>query len=147
MRCTNCKLCQFSSVQAQPNVIRKDENDSPNLYFVGMHPDSGDALDGKVYSTSSLGSFFRMIMNGMGINSYRIFSVVRCVPYDTQYPEVFSGEFSTPPTVTERNPDQEEIKACQHYVLRNILATNPKVIAPMGEEAFHWIMQDSSIDF
>lgn len=109
--CTRCKLCS-----GRTNIVFGEGNPHAELVFVGEGPGKDEDLEGRPFVGRAGQLLTDIIVKGMQIRREDVYicNVVKCRP-----PE-------------NRNPEPDEIAACEPFLLRQLRAINPKVIVALG---------------
>lgn len=112
-RCKDCKLCEVSKIPCDPKG-----SENPMIYFVGEAPGPQEDESGVPF-IGPAGKYLHNLINQYGLNenNCRFWNLVRCFPRNEK---------------GFRAPDEEEINACNHYLIDDILKTNPRVIVTLG---------------
>lgn len=112
--CQRCKLCQ-----GRTNIVFGVGNPQARLMFVGEGPGRDEDLKGEPFVGRAGQLLTEIITKGMKVRREDVYiaNVVKCRP-----PE-------------NRNPEPDEIAACQPFLLRQIDSVGPKVIVALGKFA------------
>lgn len=112
-RCKDCKLFEVSKIPCNPKGIER-----PMIYFVGEAPGPQEDEVGTPF-IGPAGKYLHNLINQCGLNenNCRFWNLVRCFPRNEK---------------GFRAPNEEEIDKCNHYLLDDIIKTNPKVIVTLG---------------
>lgn len=77
----------------------------------------------------------------VGITDYEMWSVVRCIPYATEYTD--DKDKSIEPTIkvgcAERLPEKDEVEACKPYLEMGIFKRKPKLLVTVGGNALEFM--------
>ena len=117
----NCQKCPLS--QNRTKFVFGVGNSNADLLFVGEGPGQEEDLKGKPF-VGRAGHLLDKILAAIQMtrNEVYICNMVKCRP-----PE-------------NRNPQQEEIDACFHYLETQIQMVNPKLIVALGRIAAHALL-------
>jgi uracil-DNA glycosylase family 4 len=109
--CTRCKLHRLGRRQ----IVYGVGNPEAALMFVGEAPGRDEDLQGEPF-VGRAGQLLTRMIEAMGFAREQVYiaNVIKCRP-----PE-------------NRNPEPDEIAACQPFLLRQIEAVRPKVIVALG---------------
>jgi DNA polymerase len=112
--CTRCKLCTLGRSQ----VVFGVGNPKARLMFVGEAPGEDEDKKGEPF-VGRAGQLLTKIIEaiGMGREQVYIANVIKCRPPNN------------------RNPEPDEVEACEPYLFRQIEVIRPKVIVPLGKFA------------
>ena len=108
--CTNCKLHQGRKL-AVPGEGPPDAE----LMFIGEGPGFHENEQGRPF-VGAAGNFLEELLGAIGLSREEVFitNIVKCRPPGN------------------RDPQPEEIEACESYLERQILSIDPKVIVTLG---------------
>ncbi len=108
--CTDCKLHQGRKL-AVPGEGPPDAE----LMFVGEGPGFHENEQGRPF-VGAAGNFLEELLGAIGLSREQVFitNIVKCRPPGN------------------RDPQAEEIEACENYLERQIRSLNPKVIVTLG---------------
>jgi len=111
--CTRCKLCR-----SRTHIVFGDGNEGADLVFVGEGPGHDEDVQGLPF-VGRAGRLLDQMIQAMGLERRAVYicNVVKCRP-----PE-------------NRTPEKDEVAACSPFLLRQILAIQPKVIVCLGSVA------------
>jgi DNA polymerase len=111
--CTRCKLCR-----SRTHIVFGDGNEKAELLFVGEGPGHDEDVQGLPF-VGRAGKLLTQMIEAMGLERRAVYicNVVKCRP-----PE-------------NRTPERDEVAACSPFLLRQILAIQPKVIVCLGSVA------------
>jgi len=121
--CRRCKLCS-----GRTHIVFGVGNARANLMFVGEGPGEDEDRKGEPFVGRAGQLLTEIITRGMGLarNDVYIANVVKCRPPGN------------------RNPEPDEIAACQPFLLAQIDAIDPKVIVALGKFAAQTLLQTST---
>ncbi|MBP9742261.1 MAG: uracil-DNA glycosylase [Burkholderiales bacterium] len=112
--CVLCKLCK-----TRTNVVIERGSRNAPFMFVGEGPGEDEDLQGLPFVGRS-GQLLDKMIAAMGLNKESdvyICNIVKCRP------------------PSNRNPEEEEIAACNHYLRSQIAMVKPKIILTLGRFA------------
>jgi len=111
--CTRCKLCR-----SRTHIVFGDGYEKAELVFVGEGPGHDEDVQGLPF-VGRAGKLLTQMIEAMGLERRAVYicNVVKCRP-----PE-------------NRTPERAEVAACSPFLLRQILAIQPKVIVCLGSVA------------
>jgi uracil-DNA glycosylase family 4 len=109
--CTRCKLCGLGRKQ----IVFGVGNPNADLMFVGEAPGRDEDLQGEPFVGRS-GQKLTQIIEAIGLKREDVYiaNVIKCRP-----PE-------------NRNPEPDEVAACEQFLFRQIDHIKPKVIVALG---------------
>jgi uracil-DNA glycosylase len=112
--CTRCKLCTLGRSQ----VVFGVGNPKARLMFVGEAPGEEEDKRGEPF-VGRAGQLLTKIVEAIGLGRDQVYiaNVIKCRPPGN------------------RNPENDEVAACEPFLFRQIDAINPKVIVPLGKFA------------
>lgn len=108
--CTKCALHH-----SRKNAVPGEGPDNAEIMFIGEGPGFHENEQGRPF-VGAAGKFLEELLASIGLTREEVFiaNVVKCRPPGN------------------RDPQQEELDACNQYLERQILAINPKVIVTLG---------------
>lgn len=108
--CRRCKLCS-----TRKNIVFGTGNPKASLLFVGEAPGEDEDLQGKPF-VGRAGQLLTKMINAMGFDREEVFiaNIIKCRPPGN------------------RNPQPDEIAACQPFLFKQIQAIRPKIICALG---------------
>lgn len=108
--CTKCTLHQ-----SRTNAVPGEGPDNAQIMFIGEGPGFHEDQSGRPFVGAS-GNFLTELIESIGLKREDVFiaNVVKCRPPGN------------------RDPEPEEIQACQDYLDRQIELINPKVVVTLG---------------
>jgi len=120
-----CTACRLSEGRTQ--VVFGMGDPAAELMFVGEGPGAEEDRQGLPFVGRSGKLLDRLMAEEMGLTreSAYIANVVKCRP-----PE-------------NRNPEPDEIAACEPFLMRQIDAVRPKVIVALGKFAAHTLLRSA----
>ncbi len=114
----NCTRCKLSEGRA--NIVFGSGNPNARLMFVGEGPGADEDAQGLPFVGRAGKKLTEIIEKGIGLNREKdvyICNIVKCRPPGN------------------RDPEKDEIEACQPFLLKQIEAIRPKVIVALGRPA------------
>jgi uracil-DNA glycosylase len=117
--CTRCKLHR-----TRKNIVFGDGNPKAELVFVGEGPGADEDEQGLPF-VGRAGKLLTQMIEAMGLQRKDVYicNVVKCRP-----PE-------------NRQPEEDEVRECSPYLLRQIDIISPKVIVCLGATAAKTILE------
>jgi uracil-DNA glycosylase family 4 len=124
-RICQCQRCPLSN--SRKNAVPGEGNRNADLMFVGEAPGRDEDMQGKPF-IGRAGQLLTRIIKAMNYERGDVYitNVVKC----------------RPPKNREPNPD--EIEACQAYLLEQIDLIDPRVIVTLGNVAAHFFIPSRS---
>lgn len=121
--CTQCNL-HYSRVNAVPGEGPVDAQ----IMFIGEGPGFHENQQGRPF-VGAAGRFLEELLNGIGLKRTDVFitNIVKCRPPGN------------------RDPEPQEIEACNQYLERQIHAINPKVIVTLGRYSMNRFLPNAKI--
>ncbi len=113
--CTRCKLSE-----GRKNIVFGSGNPNADLVFVGEGPGADEDEQGLPFVGRAGKKLTEIIEKGMNLNREKdtyICNIVKCRPPGN------------------RDPEKEEIEACNPFLIQQLKAINPKVIVALGKPA------------
>jgi DNA polymerase len=109
--CTRCKLCRLGRKQ----IVFGVGNPTADLMFVGEAPGRDEDLQGEPFVGRS-GQKLTQIIEAIGLKREDVYiaNVIKCRPPDN------------------RNPEPDEVEACEQFLFRQVDFIKPKVIVALG---------------
>jgi DNA polymerase len=113
--CTRCKLCQ-----GRTHVVFGEGNPNADLVFVGEGPGADEDAQGRPF-VGRAGKLLDKMIVEVGLQREDVFicNVVKCRPPDN------------------RDPELDEMDACEPFLKGQIALIQPKVIVTLGRFATH----------
>ena len=120
--CRRCKLCT-----GRKNIVFGVGNPRAELVFVGEGPGEQEDLQGVPF-VGPAGELLTKMIGAMGFSRDQVYicNVVKCRPPGN------------------RNPEPDEINACEPFLRSQLLALQPKVIVALGKFAAQTLLRDST---
>ncbi len=117
--CQRCKLAR-----GRQNIVFGQGNPAAQLMFVGEAPGADEDVQGLAF-VGKAGQLLTRIIEAMELKREDVFiaNIIKCRP-----PE-------------NRNPEPDEILACQPFLESQIRAINPKVIVALGKFSAQWLLK------
>lgn len=108
--CENCKLCS-----TRTNVVFGSGNPNASLVFVGEAPGEQEDIQGLPF-VGRAGQLLTKMIEAMGLKREDVYicNVIKCRP------------------PKNRNPEADEIAACEPYLIKQLEMMQPKVIVGLG---------------
>ena len=112
--CTRCKLCTLGRSQ----IVFGVGNPKARLMFVGEAPGEEEDKRGEPF-VGRAGQLLTKIIEAIGLTRDQVYiaNVIKCRPPNN------------------RNPEPDEVAACEPFLFRQIDVIQPKVIVPLGKFA------------
>jgi len=112
--CTRCKLCTLGRTQ----VVFGVGTPKARLMFVGEAPGEDEDTKGEPF-VGRAGQLLTKIIESIGLSREQVYiaNVIKCRP------------------PSNRNPEPDEVAACEPFLFRQIDVIRPKVIVPLGKFA------------
>ncbi len=117
--CQRCKLAR-----GRRNIVFGQGNPQARLMFVGEAPGYEEDAQGLAF-VGKAGQLLTRIIEAMGLSRDEVYiaNVIKCRP-----PE-------------NRNPEPDEIVACQPFLQKQIASIRPQVIVGLGKFAGQWLLK------
>ncbi len=121
--CRRCKLCQ-----GRTNIVFGVGNPKAELMFIGEGPGRDEDLKGEPFVGRAGQLLTEIITKGMKMRRDEVYiaNVVKCRP-----PE-------------NRNPEPDEITACQPFLVKQVELVNPRIIVALGTFAAQTLLQSKT---
>lgn len=118
----DCRRCQLGGTRT--NLVFGVGNEQSEIVFVGEAPGRDEDLKGEPF-VGEAGQLLTKIIQAMGLAREDVYicNVLKCRPPNN------------------RNPQPEEIEACQPFLLRQLQAISPKIIIALGTFAAQTLLQ------
>jgi uracil-DNA glycosylase family 4 len=119
--CRRCKLCK-----GRTNVVFGVGNPNARLMFIGEGPGEDEDRKGEPFVGKAGGLLTDIITKGMGLQRSDVYiaNVVKCRPPNN------------------RDPEPDEIVACEPFLKRQVALVNPEVIVSLGKFATQVLLGD-----
>lgn len=120
--CTRCKLCQ-----GRNNIVFGAGNEQAQLVFVGEGPGAEEDKQGVPF-VGRAGQLLTKMIEAMGYSREQVYicNVVKCRP-----PE-------------NRDPEADEVLACEPFLKAQLAAIRPKVIVGLGRVACQTLLKTTT---
>ena len=117
--CQKCKLCS-----TRKHIVVGEGNLTADLMFVGEAPGANEDEEGRPF-IGKAGDLLDKIIAAMGFDRWDVYitNVIKCRP-----PE-------------NRDPEPDEIEACNSYLDQQITLIKPKIIVALGKFASQYLTQ------
>lgn len=124
----NCKKCDLYKTRINP-VVGYGSIDA-NILFIGEAPGRNEDLQGKPF-VGKAGAILDEMIQSIGLNRDEVFiaNIIKCRP------------------PKNRNPLNNEIKACTEYLDKQIKIIKPKIIVPLGNFASKYIFKKFNLKY
>jgi len=121
--CTRCKLNE-----GRNNIVFGEGNPDARIVFVGEGPGRDEDMQGRPF-VGRAGKLLTKIINAMGLKRSDVYicNVVKCRP------------------PKNRNPEADEVAACEPFLLRQIRSIQPEVIICLGSVATGLLLKMKNI--
>ncbi len=118
--CTRCKL-----YSGRKNIVFGEGNPKAVLVFVGEGPGQEEDQQGRPFVGVAGQLLTDIIVKGMKVKREDVYicNIVKCRPPDN------------------RNPDPDEIEACEPFLKKQLAAINPAVIVALGNTAVKTLLK------
>ncbi|PTL77343.1 uracil-DNA glycosylase [Vitiosangium sp. GDMCC 1.1324] len=120
--CRRCKLCT-----GRKNIVFGSGNPRAELVFVGEGPGADEDVQGVPF-VGAAGQLLTKMIEAMGYRRDDVYicNVVKCRPPNN------------------RNPEPDEVTACEPFLRSQLKAVQPKVIVALGKFAAQTLLRDST---
>ncbi|MBI5787842.1 MAG: uracil-DNA glycosylase [Candidatus Schekmanbacteria bacterium] len=118
----DCRRCKLAA--GRKNIVFGDGNPSARLVFVGEGPGADEDIQGLPF-VGRAGQLLTKIIEAIGLQRSDVYicNIVKCRP-----PE-------------NRNPEADEIIACEPFLLGQLQVIRPALICALGTFAAHTLLQ------
>jgi DNA polymerase len=118
--CTRCKLCK-----GRKNIVFGEGDPDAVLVFVGEGPGQEEDQQGRPFVGAAGQLLTDIIVKGMKLNREDVYicNIVKCRPPDN------------------RNPEPDEIEACEPFLVKQLQAIRPKMIIALGNVAVKTLLK------
>jgi DNA polymerase len=118
--CTRCKLCTLGRSQ----IVFGVGNPQARLMFVGEAPGEDEDKKGEPF-VGRAGQLLTKIIEAIGLTREQVYiaNVIKCRPPNN------------------RNPETDEVSACEPFLFRQVDVIQPKVIVPLGKFAAQCLLK------
>lgn len=119
LACTACRLCE-----KRTRVVFGAGDPDAKVMFVGEGPGHDEDLQGVPF-VGKAGHLLTQIIDAMGLARDRVYiaNTVKCRPPGN------------------RNPHEDELLACRHFLLGQVAAVEPQVIVLLGKVAMQAVLE------
>ncbi len=120
--CRRCKLCQ-----GRTKLVFGVGNPQAELVFVGEGPGADEDLQGEPF-VGRAGQLLTKMIEAMGFQRSQVYicNVVKCRPPNN------------------RNPEPDEIAACEPFLKAQLASLRPKVVVALGKFAAQTLLRDAT---
>jgi uracil-DNA glycosylase len=120
--CSRCKLCK-----GRTQIVFGTGNPKAELVFVGEGPGADEDAQGVPF-VGKAGQLLTKMIEAMGFSRDDVYicNVVKCRPPNN------------------RNPEPDEIAACEPFLIAQLHSIQPKVIVALGKFAAQTLLRDST---
>ena len=117
--CTRCKLHQH-----RRHIVFGTGNPAAQLVFVGEGPGGEEDVQGKPF-VGRAGQLLTKIINSIDLAREEVYiaNIIKCRPPNN------------------RNPEPDEIKACEPFLIKQLDAIKPKIICALGTFAAQTLLE------
>ena len=117
--CTRCKLHPH-----RKNIVFGTGNPEAKLVFVGEGPGGEEDLQGKPF-VGRAGQLLTKIINSINLNREEVYiaNIIKCRPPQN------------------RNPEPDEIKACEPFLIKQLDVIQPRIICALGTFAAQTLLE------
>ncbi len=121
----DCRRCKLNT--ARTHLVFGVGNPQADICFVGEGPGADEDMQGEPF-VGKAGQLLTQMIKAMGLRREDVYicNVVKCRPPNN------------------REPEPDEVAACSPFLVRQILAVNPKVVVALGKTAAHTLL-DSKV--
>ena len=120
--CRRCKLCS-----GRTNIVFGVGNPKAELVFVGEGPGADEDEQGIPF-VGKAGQLLTKMIEAMGLQREQVYicNIVKCRPPNN------------------RNPEPDEVAACEPFLRAQLGAIEPKVIVALGKHAAQTLLRDNT---
>jgi uracil-DNA glycosylase len=121
----DCRRCPLGSLRH--NLVFGEGNPQADLVFVGEAPGADEDAQGRPF-VGRAGQLLTKIIVAMGLKREEVYicNILKCRPPGN------------------RNPQPDEIAACEPFLIRQIEAIRPRVICALGSFAAHTLLKSEA---
>ena len=118
--CKKCKLCS-----GRKNIVFGIGNKNADIMFIGEGPGADEDIQGEPF-VGKAGQLMNKAFEALEIEREKVYiaNIVKCRPPQN------------------RNPEQDEAKACMDYLRNQVILVKPKIIVLLGSIALKNILGD-----
>ncbi len=122
----DCKRCKLS--RGRKNIVFGVGNENADLMFVGEGPGAEEDRRGEPFVGKAGQLLTKIIEAGMGIKRDDVYiaNIVKCRPPQN------------------RDPEADEVEACEQFLAAQISVVKPKVIVALGRYASQTLLRDKT---
>lgn len=116
--CNKCKLCS-----GRKNIVFGTGNKSADIMFIGEGPGADEDIQGEPF-VGKAGQLMNKAFEALEIEREQVYiaNIVKCRPPQN------------------RNPEQDEARACMDYLRNQVILVKPKIIVLLGSIALKHIL-------
>lgn len=120
--CRRCKLCE-----GRQNIVFGVGNPRADLVFVGEGPGADEDVQGEPF-VGRAGQLLTKMIGAMGFERSAVYicNVVKCRPPGN------------------RNPEPDEIAACEPFLKAQLASVQPKIVVALGKFAAQTLLRDTT---
>lgn len=120
--CQRCKLCQ-----GRKNIVFGVGNSEARLVFVGEAPGQDEDIKGEPF-VGAAGQLLTKMIGAMGLGREDVYicNVIKCRPPGN------------------RNPEPDEIQACEPFLKRQLATISPEIIVCLGKFAAQCLLRSEA---
>lgn len=120
-----CRRCGLGRTRRR--LVFGEGNPAAELVFVGEAPGADEDAQGRPF-VGRAGQLLTKIIEAMGLSREEVYicNILKCRPPGN------------------RNPEPDEITACEPFLIRQLAAIRPRVICTLGTFAAHALLQSDS---
>ena len=118
--CKKCKLCS-----GRKNIVFGTGNKNADIMFIGEGPGADEDIQGEPF-VGKAGQLMNKAFEALEIEREKVYiaNIVKCRPPQN------------------RNPEQDEARACMDYLRNQVILVKPKIIVLLGSVALKNILGD-----
>ncbi len=118
VNCQKCKLCKTRN-----NIVFGSGNSNAKIMFIGEGPGGDEDRTGEPF-VGKAGKLMNMAFDVVGIKRDEVYiaNIIKCRP------------------PANRDPEEDEIKACMDYLRNQVMIVKPKIIVLLGRIALQNIL-------
>ncbi len=119
--CANCKKCKLNTTRQ--NIVFGVGNENAKIMFIGEGPGGDEDRIGEPF-VGKAGQLMNKAFDVVGIKREEVYiaNIVKCRP------------------PSNRDPEEDEIKACMDYLRNQVMIIKPKIIVLLGRIALQNIL-------
>jgi uracil-DNA glycosylase family 4 len=121
------RLPALQAGQGAPHIVFGVGNPEANLMFVGEAPGADEDAQGEPF-VGAAGQLLTKMIKAMGYERSEVYicNIIKCRPPQN------------------RNPEPDEIEACEQFLRKQIAIVQPRVIVALGKFAAHFLCGDNT---